>query len=86
MNEFGIFFVLGRIKMNRKTVAEMLGTLIFFMGAIIIIQVIGGNAAEMQGLMDGAMMARSPVYETVLGAGLGFVVCGLGLWIFIKKD
>lgn len=86
MNEFGIFFVLGRIKMNRKTVAEMLGTLIFFMGAIIIIQVIGGNASEMQGLMDGEMMTRSPVYETVLGAGLGFVVCGLGLWIFIKKD
>ena len=56
------------------------------MGALIVIQVIGGNASEMQGLMDGALMTRTPVYETVLGAGLGFVVCGLGLWIFIKKD
>lgn len=86
MNGYGIYFVRGQKKMNRKFIAELFGVLIFFMGALMVVQTIGNNASDMQGLMDGAVMSRIPVSETVLGAGLGFLVCGLGLYVYIKKE
>ena len=68
----------------------MFGVLIFFMGAIIIMQTISMNAIEMQGFLDHyntySSMSRTSALETTLRTGIGFVVCGLGLWIFIKKD
>lgn len=76
--------------MKRKHIAQMFGVLIFFMGAIIIMQTISMNAIEMQGFIDHyntySSMTRTSAIETTLRAGLGCIVCALGLWIYVKKE